>query len=113
MKKIIAIAIIALTLGSCSSPNIQTPQLYPNMDVPTLITQLAESKRDSLINDTTGVVLNRSFDDGKHWIYEYKITKQKSTLIRAIRKEDEYGSFLIMGMIIGGLIIGGIFNALN
>lgn len=102
MKKILIFLTTIFILSSCSTiPNIKTSSDNPK--IPFNIIQLADSQKDSLKNDTTNVVLYKSFCD-KTYQYDYKITNKKVEFIKMIILEDDPTPLLIFPLVL--LFIG-------
>lgn len=102
MKKIILMAAIALSITSCSTNNIETPKDNPS--IPTVITQLAESKRELLLKDTL-IDINLSEFEDQNFVYQYRITKQKVELEKKIKLEGSEGAAIIFGMVFALMIV--------
>lgn len=102
MKKIILMAAIALSITSCSMSTIETPKDNPS--IPTVITQLAESRRELLMKDTLNDVSLSEFED-QNYVYQYKITKQKVELEKKIKLESSEGAAIVFGMVLALMIV--------
>lgn len=109
MKKLFLLCTAMLFITSCAKvSNIKTIKDDP--DIPAVITQLAEAKRDLLQKDTLNTVLNESFRDVEYE-YDYKITKDKVEFQRAISMINDSATAMLI-MFLFGLAIGFILTGI-
>jgi len=112
MKKLFSlIAFIAITMffASCSTPNIKTKTDSP--DIPALVQSNAEQTA-ALCKDTVSNFVMYQVDD-KSYTYQYNVANKKTEFLNQIKREDEAGGFIFLGVLLSlvfGLIMGAIFN---